>query len=223
MHEYKRKQDNNLPWMPWYWSQTTEITEWQWNTEILNSIVEGSFCFLFPLSLSLTHISTSFSYNSFLAGLSHTQRKPASFSFAGKTLCLTCRPSHLIAERTSDRHHSSVTAVFPMKLDTPLESYSTQWHRDTAPKISETYMLPLAAVLFFSFVLCIQNTRFRILAPAHLSRTPKQSHTGRKEESLLIFWFSLQIFEITCPWTAKRKLPWATGDLSFSTCYIRIP
>ena len=246
---------------------------------------EEAFCFLFPLSLSLTHISTSFSYSSFLGGLSHTPRKLTSFPFAGKTLCLTRGPSHLIAEQTSGGYHSSVIALLSTELDTPdTESYSTQdthtqniWNLyaisaakspqssptlynpiDSSPPGSAVrgilqartlewvaislsnawkwkvkvkslsrvqpsvtpwtaaYQTPpsmgfsrqeywsrvplpspsLATVIFFSFVLCIQNARIRTLVPAHLSHAFKTNPhwKKRKETSEFFLVFSPNIW-----------------------------
>lgn len=115
-----------------------------WNgSEILRCWIllwEEVFCFLFPLSLSLTHISTSFSCSSFLGGLSHTQRKLTSFPFAGKTLCLTHGPSHLISEQTSGGYHSSVIALFSTELDA-LDTESSSAQDTHTPNIWNLYAI----------------------------------------------------------------------------------
>lgn len=126
--------------MPWYWSQTTEMMEWQWNPEMLNSIVGGSF--LLPISIVLEpHTHINIIQLQFFPGRTVTHpKKLTSFPFAGKTICLTHGPSHLISEQTSGGYHSSVTALFSTELDA-LDTESSSAQDTHTPNIWNLYTI----------------------------------------------------------------------------------
>lgn len=181
----KRNQENSLPRMLWYWSQTTEMMEWQWNPKMLNSIVGGSF--LLPISIVLephTHINI-IQPQFFPEGLSHTQRKLTSFPFAGKTLCLTHGPSHLIAEQTSGGYHSSVIALFYRVYRYTLRILlNTGTH---IPKTSETYMPSLATVSFSLLCAVYTKCQNQNPSPSPLEPCLQNKPTLEKRSKPLIF------------------------------------
>ena len=157
-----------------------------WNgSEILRCWIllwEEVFCFLFLLSLSLTHISISFSHSSFLEDC-HTPKENWQ---ASALLVKPC--AWLMGHPTSLLNKPVVDTII---------SYSTllHWTRYTLrilvntgthiPKISETYMPSLAS--FSSFVLRIQNARIRTLVPAHLSHAFQTNPHWKKRRKPLIF------------------------------------
>lgn len=156
----------------------------------------------------LLHVSIalSFTYQNCSASVlswegSHTQRKVISFPFAGTTLCLTCGPLTSLLNPAAD----IVLHLQPYFLLTLEINLRILLNPVTLGHTSQKHLQPACHfqwTILFSCVLHIQNARFRTLV-----QVTKETHTGRKEEIHQIFWFSLQILEITYLWTTKGSLP----------------
>lgn len=159
----------------------------------------GGSCLLHnPVVLEL-HIAKSLNHSPFLGGLSCTLWNLISFPFAGKTLCLTRGPPHLIAEPGA-RHHSSASARVPTKPRCNLRillNTGTQ-----PPKTPEVYVLSLV-----NHVTLLQITGCGSLV--------HKTHG--------MFWFSLQISAITYSWMTEGNPPPVAGNFSWSTCYLQKP
>lgn len=181
--------------MPWYLSETTEVIEWQWNTKILNSVAGGSGLLHIYVVLEL-YIAKSLNHNSFLGGLSHTQRKRIN-----PTLDLW--PPRLIAEPRG-RHHSTAVHPFLLNLDLTSEPSSTQWPRNM-PTQNIWTLFATSSEPFYPPVCCRYKMSVSELW-CHASKT----NSRWKKEIHWTFWYSLQIFGITYLWTTEGNLPQLT-------------
>lgn len=148
-----------------------------------------------PVVLEL-HKSKSLNHSPFLQGLSRTLRNLISFPFAGKTLCLTHGPSHLVAVLGA-RYHSSAAARVPTKPDVTSESFSTQRPRD----------IPI------SHELCYPPADKQVPGLDLWSQLLSQL-TG-KNKTHRISWFSIQISALTYSWMAEENPTPVAGNLSF--------